>query len=93
MFNVSASKGNGAQTNVKYRFLGNISAGAHGLVLKAYHESNRFRQPKSGPDPTIDDRKCLAIKRIFVPKQKAEHLQLIREIKSLQLLRDEQFVS
>lgn len=66
----------------KYKIIGNISAGAHGTVLKA------IQSPNYGPDlRSAGDRneKLFAIKRIFIRK-KALSISVIREIKSLQLL-------
>lgn len=88
MFGRSALQRNATDNHAKYRLLSNISAGAHGLVLKACLATSQ-----SSTSNRTDDRQMFAIKRIFVQKQKPEHLQLVREIKSLQLLRDQTFVS
>lgn len=58
----------------KYKIRGKISAGAHGLILKAVE-----RYPMGG------GKKYFAIKRIFIKNQKFP-LNIIRETKSLQLL-------
>ena len=73
----------------KYKIVGNISAGAHGIVLEA------IRSPTFNSD-LISSRekgeKHFAIKRIFIRKQNIP-LSVIREIKSLQLLDDHLHVS
>ncbi|XP_015791050.1 cyclin-dependent kinase 20-like [Tetranychus urticae] len=66
----------------KYKIIGNISAGAHGIVLKAIRSSNHGTDLRSTEDR---DEKLFAIKRIFIRK-KSLSISVIREIKSLQLL-------
>ena len=86
----------------RYRILGNISSGAHGLVLRAEREKedqiysvggeqeigpSRFSSSSSSSNNRKEqERKLVAIKRIFVRQRQTEYVQLIREIKTLQLL-------
>lgn len=73
----------------KYKIIGNISAGAHGIVLKAIRSSNHGTDLRSTEDR---DEKLFAIKRIFIRK-KSLSISVIREIKSLQLLNKHMNVS
>src|SRR5688500_13313830 len=79
------------KTMEQYKIIGNISAGAHGVILKA---TTRSKDPNSRANgEELNGSHQLAIKRIFIrlthQKQQREiPIQLIREIKCLQLLRD-----
>ncbi|XP_074594085.1 cyclin-dependent kinase 20-like [Brevipalpus obovatus] len=66
----------------KYKIIGNISAGAHGIVLEAIR-SPTFNSELISSREKLE--KNFAIKRIFIRKQNIP-LSVIREIKSLQLL-------
>uniref|UniRef100_T1KYV4 Cyclin-dependent kinase 20 n=1 Tax=Tetranychus urticae TaxID=32264 RepID=T1KYV4_TETUR len=73
----------------KYKIIGNVSAGAHGIVLKAIRSPNYGTDLRSTEDR---DEKLFAIKRIFIRK-KSFSISVIREIKSLQLLNKHMNVS
>ena len=62
-------------TMKNYSIRGKISAGAHGLILKAVEKDHDGR----------GQRKKFAIKRVFIKNLKFP-VNIIREIKSLQLL-------
>lgn len=65
--------------------MGHISAGAHGVILKAM---------RNGSSPLNEQERFLAIKRLFIKnRDKNLPLALVREIKSLQLLNGENNVS
>ncbi|KAI1294606.1 Cyclin-dependent kinase 20 [Halotydeus destructor] len=67
----------------RYKCLGHINAGAHGVILKAIKLTNGVCN--------YDD--FFAIKRLYVRSQEKEiPLNLVREIKSLQLLNGEHYI-
>lgn len=70
----------------RYKVVGHLNAGAHGVILKAIHsQQNNHHQ---------NDKNYLAIKKIFIKSQnKKIPLTIIREIKCLQFLRSHQHVS
>ena len=71
----------------RYKIISHISAGAHGVILKAKNVS------ASGRSNSDDRDHLVAIKRIFIRgHHKHIPLNLIREIKSLQLLNGENYV-
>lgn len=77
----------------RYKILGHISAGAHGVILKSTYakgDQSAGRYGKNSKNDKIGDQ--LAVKRIFIRKSKDIPLSLVREIKSLQLLNGENFV-
>ena len=78
----------------KYKIIGNISAGAHGIVLKAVASDSLSNtgNVSDSADLQQPSARYFAIKRIFIKKQHFS-LSLVREIKSLQLLGDHPHVS
>ncbi|RWS26343.1 cyclin-dependent kinase 20-like protein [Leptotrombidium deliense] len=65
----------------KYRIIGNISSGAHGIILKGTYNWNMNNKSAA------EKQNCLiAIKRVFIKKRRDLPISLVREIKSLQLL-------
>lgn len=86
---------------MNYRILGNISAGAHGIVLRACAEppAHPTEQLNSGSfqnhsnTPEVNSRNLRAIKRIFIRRSsQIQNLTLVREIKCLQILCDHEHV-
>ena len=73
----------------RYRILGHMNAGAHGLILKATYANVADRSTSTA---NIADKYLLAIKRILI-KNKTIPLTIVREIKCLQFLRSHDNVS
>lgn len=75
----------------QYKIIGHISAGAHGVILKAIRVKSAKNKRLSYSN---SNDKVLAVKRVFIrANQKEISLSLIREIKSLQLLDGRNYVS
>jgi hypothetical protein len=69
----------------RYKVLGHISAGAHGVILKGTY-ANAIDKSSD-----ISEKYLLAIKRIFI-RNKTIPLSIVREIKCLQYLRSHENV-
>ena len=69
----------------KYKIVGQLSCGAHGLVLQAERQQSKSTDRK-------DQQEKLAVKRILIPSSDRMPEEVVREIRSLRILRDQPFI-